>query len=96
MEVLELDSLYLSKRILVDSDDCKDFVSGGVLVSNIDGTIKRILTSQEEINSWMFRSTGSEVKIFSLLFLRVKKKFESEKLFTQNFLIRCMTLKTTL
>lgn len=67
MEVLELDSLYLSKRILVDSDDCKDFVSGGVLVSNTDGTIKRILTSQDEINSWMFRSTGSEVNFFSLL-----------------------------
>lgn len=64
MEVLELDSLYLSKRILVDTDEYKDFVSGGVLVSNIDGTIKRIFTSQEEINSWMFRSTGADVNFF--------------------------------
>jgi hypothetical protein len=69
MESLELDSLYLSKRILVDSDECNDFVSGGVLVSNVDGTIKRIMTSQEEINSWMFRSTGSEVIFFSFRFL---------------------------
>ncbi|KAL7028712.1 hypothetical protein ACKWTF_005970 [Chironomus riparius] len=64
MEVLELDSLFLSKRILVDTEECKDFVSGGVLVSNIDGTIKRIFTSQEEINSWMFRSTGADVYDF--------------------------------
>lgn len=61
METLEIDSLYLSKRILVDADDSKDFISGGVLVSNIDGRIKRIFTSQEEINSYMFRAHGAEV-----------------------------------
>lgn len=63
MDTTELDSLYLSKRILVDTDECKDFVSGGVLVSNIDGTIRRIFTSQQEINSWMFKSHGAEVKL---------------------------------
>lgn len=62
METLELDSLYLSKRILVDTDESKDFISGGIVVSNIDGTIKKIFTSQEEINSWMFRAHGADVK----------------------------------
>ena len=62
METLEIDSLYLSKRILVDGDEFKDFISGGILVSNIDGTIKRIFTSQEEINSYMFRAHGADVK----------------------------------
>ena len=71
MEVLELDSLFLSKRILVDTDESKDFISGGVLVSNIDGTIKRIFTSQEEINSWMFRSTGADVNLVLFFSMRV-------------------------
>ena len=71
MEVLELDSLFLSKRILVDTDESKDFISGGVLVSNIDGTIKRIFTSQEEINSWMFRSTGADVNLILFFSMRV-------------------------
>lgn len=61
MESVELDSLYLSKRILVDIDECKDFVSGGILVSNVEGVVKRIFTSQQEINSWMFSSHGAEV-----------------------------------
>jgi hypothetical protein len=63
----ELDSLFLSKRILADTDDGKDFISGGILVSNTDGTIKRIFTSQEEINSWMFRAHGAEVRFKKIL-----------------------------
>ncbi|KAG5671096.1 hypothetical protein PVAND_001310 [Polypedilum vanderplanki] len=64
METVELDSLFLSKRILVNIDECKDFISGGILVSNVDGIIKRIFTSQQEINSWMFGAHGAEVYDF--------------------------------
>lgn len=56
-----MDSLYLSERILISSDSCKSLISGGVLVDSNDGTIKRIFTSQQEINSWMFIEHGGEV-----------------------------------
>lgn len=55
-----MDSLYLSERILICSDECKKLISGGILVSYEDGTVKRIFTSQEEINSWMFIEHGGE------------------------------------
>lgn len=58
----ELDSLVLSSRILADTDDCKDFISGGILISNTDGTIKKIFTSQQEINSHLFKAHGTEVR----------------------------------
>lgn len=61
MNSVELDSLFISTRILVNRNECNDFLSGGVLVSNNDGTIKRIFASQQEINSWMFTYHG-EVK----------------------------------
>lgn len=57
-----MDALFLSDRILISNDDCKKLVSGGVLVSFEDGTIKRIFTSQEEINSWLFIEHGAEVR----------------------------------
>lgn len=57
-----MDSLYLSEKILISSDSCKNLISGGVLVDCNDGTIKRVFTSQEEINSWMFIEHGGEVR----------------------------------
>lgn len=57
-----MDTLYLSQRILITSDTFKDMVSGGILVSCEDGRIKRIFTSQLEINSWMFVDHGGEVR----------------------------------
>lgn len=60
-----MDALYLSERILISSDTCNDIISGGILVSFDDGTIKRIFTSQEEINSWMFIEHGGEVRNIS-------------------------------
>ncbi|CRK90870.1 CLUMA_CG004560, isoform A [Clunio marinus] len=56
-----MDALYLSQRILISSDCCKKLISGGILVSNTDGTIKRVFTSQEEINSYLFIEHGAEV-----------------------------------
>lgn len=55
-----MDSLFLSERILICSDECKKLISGGILVNNEDGTVKRIFTSQEEINSWLFIEHGGE------------------------------------
>lgn len=57
----EIDSLLLSRRILADIDECQDFISGGILVSNTQGRIKKIFTSQQEINSYLFRAHGTEV-----------------------------------
>lgn len=57
------DSLYLSERILVNNDLNSKFVSGGILVNQEEGTIRRILTSQEDINSWLFTEHAGEVKI---------------------------------
>lgn len=57
----EIDSILLSKRILADIGECKDFISGGILISNTNGTIKKIFTSQQEINSYLFRAHGTEV-----------------------------------
>lgn len=62
MDNIELDSLILSSRILVDTNDCEDFISGGLLISHTDGTIKKILTSQQEINSHLFKAHGTEVR----------------------------------
>lgn len=56
-----MDSLYTSGRILINSDECKKFISGGILVSHEDGTIKKIFSSQQEINSYLFSSHGAEV-----------------------------------
>ena len=77
MDSDELDSLLLSSRILADIDECQDFISGGILVSNINGTIKKIFTSQQEINSYLFRAHGTDVreetflKTFSFHSLRI-------------------------
>ena len=57
----ELDSLVLSSRILAEVDGHTDFISGGILISNSDGSIKKIFTSQKEINSFLFRAHGTEV-----------------------------------
>lgn len=62
MDSDELDSLLLSSRILADIDECQDFISGGILVSNTNGTIKKIFTSQQEINSYLFRAHGTDVR----------------------------------
>jgi hypothetical protein len=57
-----MDSLYLSERILVNNDLNSKLISGGILVNQEEGTIRRILTSQEEINTWLFQDHGVEVK----------------------------------
>lgn len=57
-----MDALFLSDRILISSDEGSSLVSGGVLVCFADGTIKRIFTSQEEINSWLFIDHGGDVR----------------------------------
>jgi dihydroorotase-like cyclic amidohydrolase len=54
-----MDTLFTSSRILISNDSEKNIISGGILVSNEDGTIKKIITSQAEINSWMFKVNSS-------------------------------------
>lgn len=56
-----MDALYTSERILINTNDGKKFISGGVLVEHSDGTIKKIFTTQEEINSYLFMQHGAEV-----------------------------------
>lgn len=69
-----LDALFLSERILISNEAVKTFVSGGILVNFNDGTIKRIFTSQQEINSWMFIEHGGEVRReFSCFFSCLKQ-----------------------
>lgn len=63
-----MDALYTSERILISSDECKKLISGGILVEHSDGTIKRIFTSQEEINSYLFVQHGAEVDSRERLF----------------------------
>lgn len=58
-----MNSLFTSTRILITSDNGKKLIAGGILVSNNDGRIAKIFTSQEEINSWMFLEHGSEVRM---------------------------------
>ena len=57
-----MDSLYLSERILVSTDEGSSLISGGIVVSFTDGTVKRIFTSQQEINSWLFLVCGGDVR----------------------------------
>lgn len=72
-----MDSLFLSERILISNDSCKKLIPGGILVNLEEGKIKRIFTSQQEINSWLFIEHGGEVN-----FPREFKMFrESEKSF---------------
>lgn len=66
-------TLFTSKRILLTSDNTTRLISGGILVSSTDGTITKIFTSQEEINSWMFKEHGCEVNIFSIFFIALLK-----------------------
>lgn len=77
MDSDELDSLLLSSRILADIDECQDFISGGILVSNTNGTIKKIFTSQQEINSYLFRAHGTDV--------REQASEQAKKLFSKHF-----------
>lgn len=77
MDSDELDSLLLSSRILADIDECQDFISGGILVSNTNGTIKKIFTSQQEINSYLFRAHGTDV--------RERASERAKKLFSKHF-----------
>lgn len=60
-----MDTLFTSSRILINNDgEQKNIVSGGILVSNEDGTIKKIITSQSEINSWFFVNTSCDAYNF--------------------------------
>lgn len=54
-------SLYTSERILVNNDLNSKLISGGILVDQENGTIRKIFSSQEEINSWLFIDHGGEV-----------------------------------
>jgi hypothetical protein len=56
-----MDSLFTSERILLSSENCRKLVAGGILVDHESGRIKRIFTSQQEINSWLFIEHGGEV-----------------------------------
>lgn len=58
-----MDALYTSERILISNDNYPDLKMGGILVDHSDGTIKRIFTSQEEINSYLFMQHGAEAII---------------------------------
>lgn len=58
-----MDALYTSERILISNDNYQDLKMGGILVDHSDGTIKRIFTSQEEINSYLFMQHGAEAII---------------------------------
>jgi 5-keto 4-deoxyuronate isomerase len=57
----KMDSLFTSERILLSSDNCNKLIAGGILVDHESGRIKRIFTSQQEINSWLFIEHGGEV-----------------------------------
>ena len=75
-----MDSLFLSERILINNENCKKIVSGGIVVNIEDGRIKNIFTSQQEINSWIFLAHGGEVifpREFSELFVRARENFYS-------------------
>jgi hypothetical protein len=83
-----MDSLFLSERILISDENCKKLISGGIVVSVEDGTIKNIFTSQQEINSWIFLSHGGEV-IFARFPARVSPR---ERIFIcVLFIHRCTT-----
>lgn len=58
---VNMNALYTSQRILISTDTCKKLISGGILVDQEEGRIKKIFTSQEEINSWLFIEHGGEV-----------------------------------
>lgn len=52
-----MDVLFLCKRILIDNN----FIDGGILVTP-DGTIRTILRTQSEVNSWMYSNESDEVR----------------------------------
>lgn len=56
-----MDSLFTSERILICDDNCKKLINGGILVNMEEGKIKRIFTTQEQINSYLFIEHGGEV-----------------------------------
>lgn len=51
-----MDKLLLSKRMFIDNE----FVNGGILVTP-DGTIRSVMRSQQEVNSWMYANEADEV-----------------------------------
>lgn len=51
-----MDTLFLSKRMFIDNE----YVNGGVLVTP-DGTIRCVMRSQQEVNSWMYANEAEEV-----------------------------------
>lgn len=51
-----MDKLFLSKRMFIDDE----FVNGGILVTP-EGTIRSVMRSQQEVNSWMYGNEADEV-----------------------------------
>lgn len=58
----EMDFLITSTRILLEiSDTRSELVTGGILISSAVGTIKKLLCSQYEVNSWIFNHPRGQV-----------------------------------
>lgn len=48
-----MDTLYIGNRIFVNSELYPDFIAGGVLVSGVDGKVKSIFESPDEVDSYL-------------------------------------------
>lgn len=68
LDGLTLDTLFLSKRIFVDDH----FIEGGILVTS-EGKIRKLLRSQEEVNSIMYACESEAVSfVFIVIFVYIK------------------------
>ena len=59
----DLNILFTSSRILLNNENEKKIISGGILIRNSDGKIKQILYSQAEVNSVLFTDHAIELSI---------------------------------
>lgn len=69
-----MDVLFLCKRILIDNN----YIDGGILVTQ-EGTIRTILRTQSEVNSWMYSNEADEVRIYFYIILFLYRQKNSKR-----------------
>lgn len=51
-----MDTLYVSNRIFLNSDQRPELFAGGILVSGIDGKVSKIFDTPKEVQDYMIEN----------------------------------------
>jgi 5-keto 4-deoxyuronate isomerase len=65
-----LDKLFVSSKIILNSDEFPEFINGGILVSAQTGKVTTIFKNQCEVNSFLYNNEAEvSVKCVFVLYL---------------------------